>query len=81
MNVSVTVGSQQPFLAFMLQARAKNSKRPVGRFFSAPQASQFLRCENTDDTFSHAAAFGRTEMTVIWQPPDEDVGQVSIVYV
>jgi hypothetical protein len=76
----VSDSAQDPFLAFMLQGRTRTNK-PVGRFAKPPPVAKLLSCYDTNDTLSHAAAYGREAMEFTWYPPKEDVGDVFITLV
>ncbi|XP_076461719.1 putative defense protein 3 [Babylonia areolata] len=76
-SITVSVTSRDPYLAFMLQGRTRDNQ-PVGHFSYAPAVAKFLSCYGDNDTLSHAAAFERTTMQVLWHPPKADVGDVFI---
>ncbi|KAL8587063.1 hypothetical protein ACOMHN_023453 [Nucella lapillus] len=76
--IAVTVTSSEPYLAFMLQGRTLDNQ-PVGHFSRPPPVAKFLNCYGQKDTLSHAAAFEREGMQVLWHPPKEDVGDVFII--
>ncbi|GFO40893.1 adhesion G-protein coupled receptor d1 [Plakobranchus ocellatus] len=78
LTVSAVGPSERDFMAFMLQARSEFGE-PAGHFSQAPVASKPMTCYNTDDTLTHTAAFIRPSMEVLWHPPSDNIGKISII--
>ena len=65
----------------MLEARRWDgtSRELVGRFTSYPSEVQAIACFSSDDALTHISSNLKSDISVQWVPPGQDVGTIVFV--
>ena len=78
LNISVKI-SGPSFQGLLVQARKKGTGEPVGYFSDFPADTRGTSCTSNDDSWTNSNKQTKQELTVMWNPPDGDVGDIEFL--
>lgn len=69
------------FMGFLLQARRVDDwgHGPVGTFTDLIGDAKYLSCVSDKDSVTHTFSFNKPKVTVYWEPPNTDQGEIHFV--